>query len=172
MVQIILCFVSGTVLHVPVSGPSSMGGADKTGAWGINSAWRVVHHFCMFCTQNNVNFSTGWLQIHCLHQACWRKFWKEWVNKVFSACSEGPDLCSILLTLCSVVLILVTLPLSLLFSVKVVQVQVWWDFSRAYMWLFRSMRGRSSLDLVAFCPGVLEVLECSLSFLVWIFMRK
>ena len=44
--------------------------------------------------------------------------------------------------------------------------------SQAYLRLFRSMREQSSLDLVAFCLAVLEVLECSLSFLVWILMRK
>ena len=38
------------------------------------------------------------------------------------ACNEGPGLCSHLLTICSVLLILVTLPLSLLYTVKVVQV--------------------------------------------------
>ena len=39
------------------------------------------------------------------------------------ACDEGPGICAILLTICSVLLILVTLPLSLLVTVKVVQVR-------------------------------------------------
>ena len=36
-------------------------------------------------------------------------------------CSEGPDLCAVLLTFCSLLLILITLPLSLIWSIKVVQ---------------------------------------------------
>ena len=39
------------------------------------------------------------------------------------ACDEGPGICAILLTICSVLLILVTLPFSLLVTVKVVQVR-------------------------------------------------
>ena len=38
------------------------------------------------------------------------------------ACAESPTICAHLLTLASVVLILVTLPLSLLYSIRVVQV--------------------------------------------------
>ena len=41
-----------------------------------------------------------------------------------SECSEGPGLCSHLLTLVSILLVLVTLPLSLLAVVKVVQVYI------------------------------------------------
>ena len=39
------------------------------------------------------------------------------------ACDEGPCICAILMTICSVLMILVTLPLSLLVTVKVVQVR-------------------------------------------------
>ena len=38
-----------------------------------------------------------------------------------SACDEGPGVCAYLITFCSIVLILVTLPASLCFAVKVVQ---------------------------------------------------
>ena len=37
-------------------------------------------------------------------------------------CSEGPDLCAVLLTCCSLILIIITLPLSLIWTIKVVQV--------------------------------------------------
>ena len=37
-------------------------------------------------------------------------------------CDEGPGVCSVILTLVSVILVFVTLPFSLLFVVKVVQV--------------------------------------------------
>ena len=37
-------------------------------------------------------------------------------------CDEGPGICSVILTLLSVILVLATLPFSLLFVVKVVQV--------------------------------------------------
>merc|ERR1711936_1004096 len=37
------------------------------------------------------------------------------------ACEEGPSVCSHLLTFCSLLLIIITLPLSLLYTVKVVQ---------------------------------------------------
>ena len=40
------------------------------------------------------------------------------------ACDEGPGICSILLTLFSILLIMATMPLSLLYTVKVVQVQM------------------------------------------------
>ena len=39
-----------------------------------------------------------------------------------SVCSEGPDLCALLLTCCSLILIIITLPLSLIWTIKVVQV--------------------------------------------------
>ena len=38
-------------------------------------------------------------------------------------CDEGPGVCSVILTLVSIILIIVTLPFSLLFVVKVVQVR-------------------------------------------------
>ena len=40
----------------------------------------------------------------------------------FAACEEGPGICSYLMTICSVLMIMATFPLSLLFTVKVVQV--------------------------------------------------
>ena len=41
-------------------------------------------------------------------------------------CSEGPDICAVLLTMISVLLIIITLPFSLLWSIKVVQVFEFW----------------------------------------------
>ena len=38
------------------------------------------------------------------------------------ACREGPDVCAVLLTLTSILIIVITIPLSLLWSIKVVQV--------------------------------------------------
>ena len=35
------------------------------------------------------------------------------------SCDEGADVCSVLITLCSVFMVLVTLPVSLLFTIKV-----------------------------------------------------
>ena len=40
----------------------------------------------------------------------------------FPVCEESPGICSFLLTVCSILMIVVTLPFSLLYTVKVVQV--------------------------------------------------
>ena len=66
------------------------------------------------------------------------------------ACEEGPGLCANLLTMASVLLILVTFPLSLLFSVKVVQ-----EYERAV--IFRLGR---LLSGGARGPGVFFVIPC------------
>ena len=44
-----------------------------------------------------------------------------------AACEEGPGVFSHLLTLCTLVLVVATLPFSLFFVVKVVQVRVFFD---------------------------------------------
>ena len=65
-------------------------------------------------------------------------------------CSEGPGLCAHLLTFISIVLILVSLPLSLLFVVKVVQ-----EYERAVIFrLGRLLTGGAS------GPGVFFVIPC------------
>ena len=65
-------------------------------------------------------------------------------------CSEGPGLCAHLLTLISVLLILVPLPLSLMFVVKVVQ-----EYERAVIFrLGRLLSGGAS------GPGVFFVIPC------------
>ena len=56
-----------------------------------------------------------------------------------SACEEGPGICTHLLTIASVLLIMVTFPLSLLFTVKVVQ-----EYERAVIFrLGRLLNGGS-----------------------------
>ena len=66
------------------------------------------------------------------------------------ACEEGPGLCANLLTMASVILILVTFPLSLLFTVKVVQ-----EYERAVIFrLGRLLSGGAS------GPGVFFVIPC------------
>ncbi len=42
--------------------------------------------------------------------------------KKISACEEGPGICAYILTLCSILLLILTLPFSLCFVIKVVQV--------------------------------------------------
>ena len=67
-----------------------------------------------------------------------------------AACEEGPGLCANLLTMASVLLILVTFPLSLLFTVKVVQ-----EYERAVIFrLGRLLSGGAS------GPGVFFVIPC------------
>ena len=68
----------------------------------------------------------------------------------YSACEEGPGLCSFLITIASVLIILGTLPLSLLFTVKVVQ-----EYERAV--IFRLGR---LLSGGARGPGVFFVIPC------------
>ena len=65
-------------------------------------------------------------------------------------CSEGPGLCAHLMTLISVLLILVSLPLSLMFVVKVVQ-----EYERAV--IFRLGR---LLSGGARGPGVFFIIPC------------
>ena len=65
-------------------------------------------------------------------------------------CSEGPGLCAHLLTFISIILILTTLPLSLLFVVKVVQ-----EYERAV--IFRLGR---LLSGGARGPGVFFIIPC------------
>ena len=65
-------------------------------------------------------------------------------------CSEGPGLCAHLLTLISILLILVSLPLSLMFVVKVVQ-----EYERAV--IFRLGR---LLSGGARGPGVFFIIPC------------
>ena len=84
-----------------------------------------------------------------------------------SACSEGPDLCAVLLTLFSLILILATLPFSLLLSVKVVQVCCcrWGDNTISYLVLQEYERavifrlGRL-LSGGAKGPGVFFIIPC------------
>ena len=67
-----------------------------------------------------------------------------------SACEEGPGICTHLLTIASVLLIMVTFPLSLLFTVKVVQ-----EYERAVIFrLGRLLSGGAS------GPGVFFVIPC------------
>ena len=67
-----------------------------------------------------------------------------------SACEEGPGICTHLLTIASVMLIMVTFPLSLLFTVKVVQ-----EYERAVIFrLGRLLSGGAS------GPGVFFVIPC------------
>merc|ERR1719208_731084 len=66
------------------------------------------------------------------------------------ACEEGPGLCANLLTLASVILILVTFPLSLLFTIKVVQ-----EYERAVIFrLGRLLTGGAR------GPGVFFIIPC------------
>ena len=67
-----------------------------------------------------------------------------------SACEEGPGICTHLLTIASMMLIMVTFPLSLLFTVKVVQ-----EYERAVIFrLGRLLSGGAS------GPGVFFVIPC------------
>merc|ERR1711892_327296 len=66
------------------------------------------------------------------------------------ACEEGPGICALLLTMCSVLLILVTLPVSLLLTVKVVQ-----EYERAVIFrLGRLLTGGAR------GPGVFFIIPC------------
>ena len=51
-------------------------------------------------------------------------------------CEEGPGICSVILTLFSVILVIATLPFSLLFVVKVVQV----SFKGLYQWIREAIK--------------------------------
>ena len=65
-------------------------------------------------------------------------------------CEEGADICSVLIILCSLVLILVTLPASLVFSIKVVQ-----EYERAVIFrLGRLVTGGAR------GPGVFFIIPC------------
>ena len=66
------------------------------------------------------------------------------------ACEEGPGLCTHLLTIASVILIIVSFPLSLLFTVKVVQ-----EYERAVIFrLGRLLTGGAR------GPGVFFIIPC------------
>ena len=68
----------------------------------------------------------------------------------YAACEEGPGICSYLMTLCSVMMILATLPLSLIFTVKVVQ-----EYERAVIFrLGRLLTGGAR------GPGVFFIIPC------------
>ena len=67
-----------------------------------------------------------------------------------SACEEGPGLCSYLMTIISFLLIIATLPLSLLYTIKVVQ-----EYERAV--IFRLGR---LLSGGARGPGVFFIIPC------------
>ena len=68
----------------------------------------------------------------------------------YTACDEGPGICSYLMTLCSVVMIMATLPLSLIFTVKVVQ-----EYERAVIFrLGRLLTGGAR------GPGVFFIIPC------------
>jgi len=65
-------------------------------------------------------------------------------------CEEGPGICAILMTVCSVLIIMATLPLSLLFTVKVVQ-----EYERAVVFrLGRLLTGGAR------GPGVFFIIPC------------
>ena len=68
----------------------------------------------------------------------------------FTACEEGPGLCSFLLTIVSFILIVATLPFSLLYTIKVVQ-----EYERAV--IFRLGR---LLSGGARGPGVFFIIPC------------
>ena len=62
-------------------------------------------------------------------------------------CDDGTGLCAMALTMCSMLMIMVTLPLSLLLTIKVVQ--VWCkhiNYKPEEIKLSRNMREQSSLD--------------------------
>jgi len=66
------------------------------------------------------------------------------------ACEEGPGMCALILTLCSVLMIMATLPVSLLFTVKVVQ-----EYERAVIFrLGRLLTGGAR------GPGVFFIIPC------------
>ena len=98
---------------------------------------------------------------------------KSFTNHLIIACEEGPSVFANFLTLGSLLLVIASLPLSLFFVVKVVQVKHLFRIKISYKETFhRSMRGQLYSDLDGFCPEVLEVLECSSSSLVLILMKK
>ena len=67
-----------------------------------------------------------------------------------SACEEGPGLCSYLMTIISFLLIVATLPLSLLYTIKVVQ-----EYERAVIFrLGRLLTGGAR------GPGVFFIIPC------------
>ena len=71
-------------------------------------------------------------------------------NDVISVCEEGPGICALIMTIGSLLLIVVSLPLSLLFVVKVVQ-----EYERAV--IFRLGR---LLSGGARGPGVFFIIPC------------
>ena len=72
------------------------------------------------------------------------------LSLLLAACEEGPGLCSFLLTIASVLIILGTMPLSLLFTIKVVQ-----EYERAVIFrLGRLLTGGAR------GPGVFFIIPC------------
>ena len=72
------------------------------------------------------------------------------ISVISAACEEGPGVCSFLITIASVLIILGTLPLSLLFTVKVVQ-----EYERAVIFrLGRLLTGGAR------GPGVFFIIPC------------
>ena len=71
-------------------------------------------------------------------------------NDVISVCEEGPGICALIMTIGSLLLIVVSLPLSLLFVVKVVQ-----EYERAVIFrLGRLLTGGAR------GPGVFFIIPC------------
>ena len=67
-----------------------------------------------------------------------------------SACEEGPGLCSYLMTIISFLLIVATLPLSLLYTIKVVQ-----EYERAVIFRLGRLRKGGAKG-----PGIFFVIPC------------
>ena len=82
---------------------------------------------------------------------------------LFLACEEGPGICATLLTIVSLFLIVITLPFSLFFVVKVVQVGLKDLHSDgSHLTNFRNTRERSYFDLDDFSQEGRGVQEYSL----------
>ena len=81
---------------------------------------------------------------------------------LFVACDEGPGICAHLITLCSLLIIFATLPVSLCFVVKVVQV------SEAPPNKYTFLSVRHSVNLISLCSLLIifATLPVSLCFVV------
>ena len=71
-------------------------------------------------------------------------------NDVISVCEEGPGICALIMTIGSLLLIVVSLPLSLLFVVKVVQ-----EYERAVIFRLRRLRVGGAKG-----PGLFFIMPC------------
>ena len=89
-------------------------------------------------------------------------------------CEEGPGICSVILTLFSVILVIATLPFSLLFVVKVVQVRLvnYHHKICPYLSYNRNMKEQSYFAWVSYLLEEPEVQACSSFFHVLMFMRR